>query len=401
MNKKTNVFLTVLAFCLFAFGAGKTYSYFEGSTAVTSHISTGNVNISIQEYAVRNGKRVSYCNPQTILPGDMISKIPCITNKAQPCWIRAKISYASRSPGLEGFSEENLSGFPEEWVKRGDYFYYTKVLATGKSADLFGQVSVPEEWDNSHIGQELTLSIRADAIQAENFTPDFTAMSPWGNQKIQLHIHETDGKIVSKKKNIPLSVQFDKEAHRLLAAPDDFFTNFQAAMPGSSLQDSISLKNTTDHTARLLFRAETVQQDKKQQELLKKLKLTIKMKNQTLYTGNLLPAGPKQDISLGTFKPGESGQMDFTVSVPKELDNSYALRGADIKWVFTIQENEEVSPSPQPGESEDPVSQGHAATASSPVKTGDDTPILPYAALLIVLVSVIVVILIKARRADK
>lgn len=47
--------------------------------------------------------------------------------------------------------------------------------------------------------QKIAVDIQADAIQAANFKPDFSAMSPWGNQVIQKCVHEQDGTLTCKK----------------------------------------------------------------------------------------------------------------------------------------------------------------------------------------------------------
>ena len=44
---------------------------------------------------------------------------------------------------VEMLSECNIEGMSAEWIKRGDYYYYTKVLKKQESVDLFQSVSVP------------------------------------------------------------------------------------------------------------------------------------------------------------------------------------------------------------------------------------------------------------------
>ena len=51
------------------------------------------------------------------------------------------------------------------------------------------------------------------------------------------------------------------------------------------------------------------------------------------------------NISLGTYQPGESGSLMFTVSLPAELKNAYALRDTYVNWIFSVQGAEEVEES--------------------------------------------------------
>ena len=101
---------------------------------------------------------------------------------------------------MEGFSDKNISGMSKKWVQRGEYYYYTSILKRKDSTDLFKEVTVPETWTEEHTGQQLGITVQAEAIQAANFNPDFKAMSPWGNQEIQLCVHEENGTTVCRKK---------------------------------------------------------------------------------------------------------------------------------------------------------------------------------------------------------
>lgn len=364
-----------------------TYAYFSDTISVVNHISTGDVNISLAEYELVDGKEVSYSNPKQVVPGDIVSKIPRITNLAEPCWIRAKVTYSNGTPELEGFSDANISGIPEEWIKQGEYYYYTKILDHQKTIDLFDQVKIPDIWTEEHAGQQLAINIQTDAVQAANFEPDFSAMSPWGDQEIELCIHEENGSLISRKEKIKLSVEFNGEAHKLIAVPDDFFSNFQTAMPGDSFQDSVTVSNTTDREAEIFFRTGIENQTDEQRELLEKLDLMISMDGKKLYSGNLLAESLNKDVSLGKFKPGQSGQLDFSVSVPSELNNAYALRSADVKWIFTVNEDE-----PEPTVT--PTAQDHLKGTDA-VKTGDSNPLVALISLIVIAGAVIGFVLVR------
>lgn len=157
------------------------------------------------------------------MPGDSISKIPRITNYAQPCWVRARIVMENNRNQMDGIQEEMLVGISSKWVRRGEYYYYTKALKKRESVDLFHSVKIPESWTEEHNGQELGMVIQAEAIQKANFTPDFSGMSPWGNQEIELCVHEKEGAPVCRMPETDLSVEFNGKAHKLLAVPGDFF----------------------------------------------------------------------------------------------------------------------------------------------------------------------------------
>ena len=75
------------------------YAYYQGSVTVTNHISTGDVNIGIQEYEKDGDTEKVYAGPKEgiVLPSQTISKIPRITNYAETCYIRVKTTYSGEA----------------------------------------------------------------------------------------------------------------------------------------------------------------------------------------------------------------------------------------------------------------------------------------------------------------
>ena len=351
------VMLLIAAFCL----PSSVYASFADSVSVENKIFTGDIQIGIKEYEIRNGKEVAYSNPKVILPGDQISKIPRITNYASPCWIRAKIIFQNASKNLNGLDESMILHIGKSWKKSGEYYYYTKVLDNGKSTDLFTGVSIPAAWTDAHSDQKMQIQIRVDAIQSANFQC----------------VHETNGKITCKKEKIPLYVQFNGAAHKLIAVPDDFFSNFSKAMPGDLLMDDVEISNTTENEAEIFFQTKVENQSAMQETLLEKLNLTITMRGVVIYEGNLRASSLNEGISLGKFLPGQKERLSFSIVIPKELDNLYALQDASVRWIFTVKENETdagINASENNFFSETaPGEDGKEKTSS--VKTGDNSPI--------------------------
>lgn len=358
------------------------YGKFSDSVTVTNHIAVGDLNISLRELEKRDGREMAYQDRRIVLPGDVISKIPRITNRAEPCWVRVKISYTDDLEGLDGLSDSNLMGMSTRWVRKGEYFYYTRKLEQGESVDIFTGVTVPPQWNEAYQDKKLGITITADAIQAANFAPDFSAMTPWGNQKILRCIHDTDGLVVQKKKPVDLKVEFEGNAHKLMAAPEDFFAGFSTAMPGDVFRDSIEISNTTEHVSEIFFRTSAECKSVKDQEFLKKLKLVIVMDGRKLYSGDLLAVSLNKAVSLGKFDSGKKGKMEFQVTVPAELDNAYALRNATVKWIFSVEEEPEtvdISSVPRQNEEKERAERtsgnDHSTVRTMPVKTGDETPV--------------------------
>ena len=157
-------------------------------------------------------------------------------------------------------------------------------------------------------------------------------------------------------------------------------------MPGDVFHDSVEIRNTTEHAAEIFFRTSPECKSVKDQEFLKNLKLVITMNDKRLYSGDLLAASLNKAVSLGEFSSGEKGNMRFEVTVPAELDNLYALRAADVKWIFSVEEDQEtVDTSPVPRrngrkESTERASGNNSSSVrTTPVKTGDESPVILFA----------------------
>ncbi len=385
--------LLAAALLVFAtLGAVCTYAYFSDTVTVKNHIALGDVNIGLKEYELKNGEEIPYENSRVILPGDSISKIPRITNYGEPCWVRVKVFFQNSMENMAGFTEDCLSGVSPDWVRQGDFYYYTRVLGRMETVPFFQRVTIPSGWTEEHSGQKLSLEIRADAIQSAHFSPDFQAPSPWGSQEIQLCVHEMDGEVIQRERNVELSVEFQGQAHRLVAVPDDFFGNFKTAMPGDVLQDQVEISNTTEKTSEIFFHTGLVCQREDRMDLLKKLGFSIRMDGKELYSGNLMALELAEEVSLGLFRSGQKGILDFTVTVPPELDNAYALRDTVVKWYFSVYETD-TDPVPAPENSEIPQPEeppgrsvkryeGPYYKEKKPVDTGDETSVLGYLILL-------------------
>ena len=73
-------------------GISGTYAYYRSSVETINKIAVGDVNIGIWEYEEDGDGEKKYEGPENgiVLPSQVISKIPRITNYAEPCYVRVK-----------------------------------------------------------------------------------------------------------------------------------------------------------------------------------------------------------------------------------------------------------------------------------------------------------------------
>lgn len=347
MKRKRWIAAGIISACLV--GVSGTYAYYQDTVSVRNYISTGDINIGIQEYEMKDGKESLYTDPdgRLVLPSQRISKIPRITNYAQPCYVRVKIACTGETSVL---SEQDISGMPEEWIRAGEYYYLTEPLDMGESVDVFQTVTIPEKWTEASSDQRLGITISAEAIQSDNFTPDFQSEQPWGDQKTEICVHEQNGMVTDVQKTYQtMMVSYEGAARNLVAVPEDFFINLGTAMPGDSLSDTAAIRNTTDTEAEFFFHTEIPEElTEAERELMEQFRLVIRQEGTTLYTGTLGAQDLQYPVSLGRYQPGEKGSIHFTLTLPAELDNAYARRETSVNWVFSVRGEEEQIQEPGP-----------------------------------------------------
>lgn len=113
----------------------------------------------------------------------------------------------------------------------------------------------------------------------------------------------------------------------------DLFTGFKGVMPGDKRQQDILIKaKPIDREASFYIKAEC---DKKTQELLKDVRLTIYKNNKRILDNGMI----FDQIKLGTFGPNEEVSLKILAQFPLSLGNEIANKQLHVKWVITVQED--------------------------------------------------------------
>ncbi|QNM08279.1 hypothetical protein [Wansuia hejianensis] len=308
--------------------------YARSQTSVVNHLETGIVDISLQEYHLQEGTEVLWQGIPTVLPGMDISKIPRITNAGSDCYIRAKLTFTGTSQEKE--LEEGIYGQSDQWLHAEDgYYYYTEVLASEKSVDLFAGIKLPEDFLQEEEGREFELQIGVDAIQSANFQPDYSRESPWGDVEVLDCGKEGlyDLTLLKQADEEEFAVVYEGNTESLFTEGRDFFQNLPALMPGDSYTDSIVLKNTSDKPVRLYFHTEQLEDS----GLLDKLRLAIWAPGdggKQVYEGALRGEEISREFLLTTLPAGGTESFSFRLDVPVGLNNTYSISKSLVKWVF-------------------------------------------------------------------
>lgn len=360
--KKTGKIGSIL--CLLAL-LGLTGIYALPKVYVLYQANTGKVDICLKEYMLEEGKEVPWKNGKDVLPGGFVSKIPRIRNDGVECYVRATVSFSSQKESEKPLSLENLEGISSDWVRDGDYFYYKHTVKPGEKVELFQGIRIPWEWKTSDEDNVWKACVRAEAVQAEYFSPDFTGEDPWGMKVYTFPIqYAPEGDIQEQTADTEeVELLLAEQVQGFAVEQEGCMKTLETFVPGKSQTGSIRLKNTTEKEREVFFRAETQEQSVLLEKMELKVELLEKEENRILYQGSAAACTPKELQSLGKLAPQEEKQLRFTFSLAKDADNTYALQKGKIKFWFTTGEEEtgKIATAVSTGDPQKPI--GYLVTA--------------------------------------
>lgn len=165
-------------------GIGATLAYFTDSEEQTNVVTMGHVDIDLTETSQEKDSILTENGLQfnNVMPGDVVSKVPTVTvvEDSQDAYIRMKMEISAEEGS--GITQQDLAELESRlsnqitegtgWTYDGEYYYYNKVMTAGEAVDFFTSVTVPETWANNTADESFSIKLTAEAIQAENVTPE-------------------------------------------------------------------------------------------------------------------------------------------------------------------------------------------------------------------------------------
>lgn len=310
---------------------------------------SGKVAIRLEEFMVERGKEVSWKENPVVLPGDRLSKIARIFNQGEECYIRAAVVFTDEKKSGNSLSQKNLTGISDDWIWKGEYCYYKKILPKGGKTDFFQGIQIPSEWkegedDDNHWNAR----VKVDAVQAEYFYPDFSSEDPWGLEKQGVEIQKSPKEEPADQTadQEPVILEIQQKMQGFSVETDEFFRKMETFLPGRAQTGSVTFENRTKDSREVFMRAEILEEN----EFLKELEVTIekRLKDRTelLYQGTLLADQLENYQSIGKIPGEESSTLEFKITLPQEADNRYAAQQGKIKFWFTTDVSGKETPVP-------------------------------------------------------
>lgn len=352
-------------------------------TEVKGILSSGAVEIDLKTYTISDGSEVIYTEENKhVMPGSEISLIPRVSNKAEACYLRAKIE-------INDESLCSVDGITSNWTKKGDYYYLTNVFAKDATVDLFTKVKISDNVSQGSENETIIVKVTVEAIQDKNFEPDYSLEDPWKGVEIEKCIEKT------------YSVD-DEDATTVTYQPDsievtsDFFNDLDTLMPGDEITGTVKIKNKHSKNSEIFMDIVQDDLDDEADELLKSLIIKIDDENgNTIYEGNVYDF---PITSLGEFSSGQEKSLTFKMVVPPELTNEYSKINSKLNWIFYTEDEEEPV---KPDEPEEQKEKPEEKQSYKHPKTGDtkiDISLLVFYTSAICLIIVIVLGFIERKK---
>ena len=160
------------------------------------------------------------------------------------------------------------------------------------------------------------------------------------------------------------NVTYSGDAGEFVFAPGsdysltDLFPNFKDVMPGDSITQKITVKNNASRKVKvkIYIRSLGAHEDGISPEFLSQMKLRVKLAEDNTRP-ELFEAAPNETaqltdwVCLGAFASGGEVNLDLTLDVPVEMDNSFAQKAGYLDWEFKVEEMID----PQTGDEADTV----------------------------------------------
>ena len=165
--KRRVLILSALAMLAALFAAG-TIAYFTAEGQAHNVITTGGVEIAVQEWADME-KTKPFENLTGVMPNAAVTKIAEVKNTgASDAWIRVKVEKNIQLQG-EGTPDTGLVELTlntADWTEKDGYYYYNAALEPGQTTEpLFTAVHFAKTMSNMYQESRAILQVNAFATQ--------------------------------------------------------------------------------------------------------------------------------------------------------------------------------------------------------------------------------------------
>ena len=188
---KKKLFVIAALVVILAILASGTLAYFTAKDQVHNVITSGAVNIEIEEWQDKVGNPYPD-EPISVMPGVTVSKIATVKNKDASSYIRAKFEVViTRADGSRmELSPETLASIitltmnGDDWLRKsgdGEWWYYNAPVGTGESTEAFFTEVIFDGPNMTNEYQNCTVEVivTAQGVQTANNGASALAADGW------------------------------------------------------------------------------------------------------------------------------------------------------------------------------------------------------------------------------
>ena len=190
------------------------------------------------------------------------------------------------------------------------------------------------------------------------------------------------------------TVTYDGVAQKFIFEPDsthsptDLFHDFKNVMPGDSITQSITVKNTASDKVKVKIYMRSLGANEEGREFLSQLRLRVEKSDDNTMAYMFDAAADETAqltdwVCLGTLYSGGEVNLRVILDVPVELDNAFQQQAGYLNWEFKVEEYE-IEP-----------------TDPEPPKTGDNSQLWLWASLMLMSGTVLVFLIFVRKQEEK
>ncbi len=251
-------------------------------------------------------------NNSEIYPNKEVAYTVILDNKGVGAFVRFTLN-------ANMLSDSYFYGLNKDLIKKGDYYYCTKPIKSKESVKLMDGFTVPKEITDTDTN--ITICGKYEAIQSQNFYPNFNSDNPWGDVLITEGTFDGSNYIAKATKVMPIEIDVARVAN---ISSDEILSS--EIISGDTIVSKIILKNNSNTDKEVLF--ESVANPNSR--LFSEMKLTLKYENKIIYSGKLSKASFNKKI--GTVKANGSKELGYEISMSTEADNLLSDKKDTLVW---------------------------------------------------------------------
>ncbi len=337
------------------------YGAFSSEISFRNDIKTGSVRVIIAQFEETDEGRVAI-DPGAVLANQDVSYIPEVTNLRADSYVRVKVELLDENEGSVPVTLDSIYGLNDEWIRKGEYFYCKEQLGPSESSEVFEGIHIPEDW-SEETASGFKVRLTADAVQAANFDPDFSADAPWGD--ICICEEKQDDNITyrtAKAADINGKVMTFSADGSLESSTKNLFGDFSYFMAGDKFRDVLKIENAAAGDVRISFCTEV-----KENILTEQAELKIMYGTEVIYDGPLTTEPLYEYFPLTEVRAGGTESLTFEVCLPEGSENEYSVLDEEVVWKFRAETAPAEDGAVQTGDGWSPPLYGAAVLAAAAV----------------------------------